>query len=211
MQRIESDALAMPWPGCEVHRAKNLNFILAFRFETGFNRAPENLLYRMSAKQRPVAAGKAAPVLRKRLPALKHAVPVWLLRRAEPWVLRTFRKKEGRSVVELADEAGVGAETLREYECGKHPDAWTTACKVCHALGRYPDYVEKLVRRFMTKSLRRQEYEHRGETDWKLKFPWDKPDEKVNPDMSGWQSKSGLLPSDHEDRDQGRQPPNVRA
>lgn len=177
MQRIESDALAIPWPGCEVQRAKNLNLILAFRFEIGFNRTPENLFHRMSAKQRPVAAWNATPVLRKRLPPLKDAVPVWLLRRAEPWVLRTFRKKEGRSVVETAHEAGVGAETLREYEHGTHPDAWTTACKVCHALGRYPDYVERLVRRFLTKSLRRQEHEHMGQKDWKLSFPWDKPEE----------------------------------
>lgn len=97
---------------------------------------------------------------------------VELLRAGMAWVLWILRLKDGRSVSELARDADIGEETLREYEHGRHPDAWTTACKASYALGRHPDWVEKMTRRWITQLVYKQARANAGRKGWKLRFPW---------------------------------------
>lgn len=56
--------------------------------------------------------------------------------RRPPGILRRTRLCAGLRLVDVAESAGVSAETIRRLELGAHRPTWDTAVRVARALGQ---------------------------------------------------------------------------
>jgi hypothetical protein len=98
------------------------------------------------------------------------------------WVLRGLVCQRHRlNVAWLAREAPVGDQSLRDYLELKHPEGWHTESRVALVLGYFPDELERLTRRWMRKFRHREQRQHAGEKDWRLRYPWEQAPRQSDP------------------------------
>ncbi|MDZ4405853.1 hypothetical protein [Prosthecobacter sp.] len=95
-----------------------------------------------------------------------HAGIAWLIRHI------VFVRLD-LNVAELAREAGLSDQSVRDYLDLKHPEGWHTESHLTQALGYVPDELERLTWRWMRLYRRRERRKHAGEDRWTLLYPWE--------------------------------------
>lgn len=102
--------------------------------------------------------------------------------KAVGWVEGLLLIRYSQTIPKLADLAHMAVQTVREYIHLKHPGAWFTSGTLGQALGRYPEDMVRLARRWLTKYRHRETALHGHERGWELKFPWDPPPKEIKHD-----------------------------